>query len=280
MTKILAFSGRKQSGKTTCSNFIHGYQLRAFRVVDNFAITEDGRLLITTDPSPDSYGELNVHRKDAQFVDWASYNRWPYIKSYSLATPLKLMAIELFGLKEEQVFGSEIQKNKKTHLKWEDMPKADSKLMKKILPPDARKGWEWKKGKMTGREFLQFFGTEICRKIHEDIWADRLIKDIEIDSSLLAIVDDVRFENEVEAIQAAGGKVVRLTRSLHSDDHSSETNLDSYDNFDETIDNKNLSINETNQEIVRLLEEWGWLGEEVKIKEVEESNSGIHKIRS
>ena len=151
--------------------------------------------------------------------------------------------------------------------------------MKKILPVDARKGWEWKKGKMTAREFLQFFGTEICRKIHEDVWADRLIKDIEIDSSLLAIVDDVRFENEVEAIQAAGGKVVRLTRSWDSDDHSSETNLDSYDNFDGTIDNKNLSTNETNQEIVRLLEEWDWLGEEVKIKQAEQSNSGIHKIR-
>ena len=46
MTRILAFSGRKQSGKTTCSNFVHGYQLRAFRVIDNFAITEGGELLI------------------------------------------------------------------------------------------------------------------------------------------------------------------------------------------------------------------------------------------
>ena len=103
MTKILAFSGRKQSGKTTCSNFIHGYQLRAFRAVENFAITEEGNLFIATDSSSQEYGELDVRRKDQQFAEWASYNMWPYVKSYSLATPLKLMAIELFGIKEEQV---------------------------------------------------------------------------------------------------------------------------------------------------------------------------------
>src|SRR6056300_953958 len=122
MTKILAFSGKKQSGKSTSSNFIHGYQLRAFRVIENFALNEEGDLLIKTGESDDSYGLLDVNRVDGQFAEWAGYNMWPYIKKYSLATPLKLIAVELFGLSEEQVFGTDAQKNTKTLIKWEDMP--------------------------------------------------------------------------------------------------------------------------------------------------------------
>ena len=45
-SRILAFAGCKQSGKTTCSNFIHGYQLRANDVIDGFEITNEGKLVV------------------------------------------------------------------------------------------------------------------------------------------------------------------------------------------------------------------------------------------
>lgn len=270
MTKILAFSGKKQSGKSTSSNFIHGYQLRAFRVIENFALNEEGDLLIKTGESDDSYGLLDVNRVDEQFAEWAGYNMWPYIKKYSLATPLKLIAVELFGLSDEQVFGTDAQKNTKTHIKWEDMP--ISIAQRKKLN---------KYGRMTAREFLQYFGTEICRKIHNNIWAERLVKDIEMESSLLAVVDDVRFQNEVEIIQKAGGRVIRLARQPHEDSHSSETELDNYEDFDAIIDNEDLTIAETNKQIIDLLEEWGWLGEEVLLQsEEQERLTGIQAIRS
>ena len=150
---------------------------------------------------------------------------------------------------------------------WQDVPMSVSQKKKK-------------KGKMTAREFLQFFGTDVCRNIYNDVWAERLIKDIELESSLLAVVDDVRFSNEVECVQNAGGKVIRLTRQPYSDSHSSETELDDYKDFDAVIDNQNMSINETNQEIIKLLEQWGWLGEEVKAAEEPEKLTGIQKIRS
>lgn len=269
MTKILAFSGTKQSGKSTCANFVHGYQLRAFRVINNFAITEGGDLLIQTENSNDSYGLLDISRTDAQFADWAGYNMWPYIKKYSLANPLKAMAVELFGIKEEQVFGTEEQKNTKTHIRWQDMPMSIAERKRRN-----------KSGNMTAREFLQFFGTEVCRRVYNDIWAERLLKDIEIESSLLAVVDDVRFTNEVELIKAAGGKIIRLNRKPFSDDHSSETELDGYEGFDAVIENQDMTINETNQEIINLLEKWGWLGDEVEFTNVEEPSTGIHTIRS
>ena len=85
------------------------------------------------------------------------------------------------------------------------------------------------------------------------------MKQIVASGTQLAIVPDVRFENEVEAIQKAGGKVIRLTRKPHEDAHPSETALDNYENFDAVIDNQNFDINETNIKIMEVLREWGWL---------------------
>ena len=139
---------------------------------------------------------------------------------------------------------------------------------------------------MSAREFLQFFGTDICRFAYEDIWQSRLVKDIFIEQPLLAIVDDCRFPNEVEAISKAGGKVIKLTRSPHDDKHTSECSLSSYKNFDAIIDNANLSIHDTNIEIINLLSEWGWLGTEIAPAPEPEEKApepelvgGIHKFK-
>ena len=47
-TKILAFAGTKQSGKSTACNFIHGYQMRCYGIVDDFAVLDDGSLVVDT----------------------------------------------------------------------------------------------------------------------------------------------------------------------------------------------------------------------------------------
>ena len=140
---------------------------------------------------------------------------------------------------------------------------------------------------MTGREFMQFFGSEICRKIYEEIWVSRLIKDVESEGSLLAVIDDCRYPNEAEAIQNAGGKVVRLTRSNYKDSHQSENAFDKDYEFDAVIDNNDMSIQETHVELMNIIEEWGWLG--APIVSEPESNAqpeeepvlvgGIHKFR-
>tara|TARA_R100001244_G_scaffold120565_1_gene90177 strand:- start:2776 stop:3039 length:264 start_codon:yes stop_codon:yes gene_type:complete len=75
----------------------------------------------------------------------------------------------------------------------------------------------------------------------------------------LAIVPDVRFPNEADAIKQAGGKVIRLTRSPHDDQHESETALDDYEGFDHVLDNANSSLDETNRALMEVLRGWGWL---------------------
>lgn len=297
-SRIIGFAGKKQSGKTTSANFLHGYQLRANGIVDNFSITTDGQLVINTDmlmadgQQQSGKGVLDVNRTDIEFAEWAAYSMWPYIKKYSFSDPLKQISIGLFELREQQAYGGDGDKNSRTIFRWEEMPGVitnKSLLRKKDIKSlvDAGKLFYHAPGKMTAREFLQFFGTDICRGIHDDVWQSRLVKDIESEQPLVAVVDDCRFANEIEAIQNAGGKVINLTRDVYKDNHSSETSLSGYKNFDAVIDNKKLSIHETNIEIIKLLEKWGWLGAEVKPQPKSQKENdpepelvgGIHKFR-
>ena len=109
------------------------------------------------------------------------------------------------------------------------------------MPPDSKSSYGWKEGPMTAREFMQFFGTDVCRKMFEPIWVKSCIKKIQQEQSQLAIIADVRFPNEAKAIEEAGGRVVRLTRQVFDDNHSSEVALDNYP-FTDFIDNQVESI--------------------------------------
>ena len=296
-TKILAFAGHKQAGKSTCANFLHGYQLRANGIINGFDILVDGSLVIDTvmvdseGVEQSGKGALDTTRTDAEFAEWAAYNMWPYVKRYSFASTLKEIAVGLFGLKEDNIYGNNIQKNQKTHLHWDDMPGvitnavlAKKKAIKKLIDDGVL--IYHKAGKITHREFLQFFGTEICRKMYEDIWRTKLIEDVVRESPLLAVIDDCRFPDEIEAIQDAGGKVINLTRNKFTDSHASESALTGFSGFDVSIDNENLSIHETNIEIIQHLDSWGWLGKEIQPDPITPHDAsgptlvgGIHKIK-
>ena len=86
-------------------------------------------------------------------------------------------------------------------------------------------------------------------------------------------IDDVRFLNELEAVQKVGGKVIYLDRNNDSkDNHSSENELRQHlDKFDAVIDNSELSILDTSMEVMKMVEEWGWLEENVSITANQES---------
>lgn len=127
---------------------------------------------------------------------------------------------------------------------------------------------------MTIREMLQQFGTQGGRAIHPDFWVNALFSDYkptltgESKQNLLGylvkpkqyreapveyklpnwIISDVRFPNEVEAIEKNGGIVVKIFRNIIDMDldrnpavydqkqHASETALDNY-NFKYQINN-------------------------------------------
>ena len=110
------------------------------------------------------------------------------------------------------------------------------------------------------RELLQVFGTDICRKFHEDIWVNSLFNKLEekIKGRHLlyargVVISDVRFPNEVKAIQRRGGIVIRLLRQIDEDTHVSERVLDDYKGFNYILDNRDMSLNEQYEEVMRYI---------------------------
>ena len=271
MTIIVALSGKKQSGKTSLSNYLHGHEMQRHDVVKKFFLSPEGNLVVNCtfqDEKGNDFeemGVLDLQQRNDNFYRYAAKNIWPLIRAYNFADALKEMCVMLFNIPPECVYGTDEQKNQlQEHLLWENMPgvitydsgaKRLSQALSKHFTPNSSMGREGgdldviaamglqlkNEGPMTAREFMQYFGTDIMRKMYEPIWVNACIKKIQQEQSGLAIIADVRFPNEAKAIEQAGGKVVRLTREVHEDNHSSEVALDDYP-FTDYIDNKIESI--------------------------------------
>ena len=140
-------------------------------------------------------------------------------KRYAFADPIKDILKIMFDLSEQQLN--------------EDKEKIDER-------------WG-----VSPRTILQKFGTEICRNNLETY-----IRNINLDGETLwiklfrlfyeknkdkdIVITDVRFLDELNAIKSCGGKIVKVTRdNLEKDNHSSEKDIDSYDNelIDYFVDN-------------------------------------------
>lgn len=248
MTTVIGFSGRKQSGKNTGCNIIAGEILSRKSIIadgpliDYYKINKEGQLEVPAQISEDKVadGPLNLQQLDPSFIRWASEWVFPHVKVYSFAEELKKAAVYFFNISPELVFGNDEQKNGFTKIPRSVLKKFGLKRKIGAEEPEF----------LTGREFLQFLGTDVFREIYEDVWVDLLMRVIQNEKSEVALVSDVRFESEVLAIQKAGGKVVRLLRNTEQSDHKSETALDNFTGFDHTVDNVSLSIEEFQKEIV------------------------------
>lgn len=285
MKKILVISGKKQSGKSSASNFIHGYLLREAGVIKKLAIDEETGLLITNaayaDPNGQvkemdayfSFGEDRVLTEPA-YVEYAERVIWKHVKRYSFADPLKLQAMQLFHLTIPQCYGSDEDKNSFTTVKWEYFARVFGKTQTRSIM--RSQGIPYAKSQttdnhdpltdyVTARQFMQVYGTEICRAIHPDCWLDATIDRIFYDSNVpLAIIDDARFQNEVEKVVKLQNtyevdvKTIRLLRNPHSDDHSSETALDGKKDFDLVVPPE-VGFEQKHDMIVDAMAGWGWI---------------------
>lgn len=257
--KIIAFSGRKESGKNTAVNFVHSLALTFHKVTPQAMVDPDtGQLVVAI--SDDQLGVYDLNNRDKEYLEFANTHVFPFIRKFSFAGKLKEFCVDVLGLTPEQVYGTNEQKNSLTRYKWEDMPIPPSNL-KKTKDGKYIKTVD-KTGFMTAREVQQYFGTEIGRAMYSDVWVEAGVRQAVQSETGLALFDDVRFPNEVEGVQKAGGKVIRLTRTIHPNDtHPSETALDreNYDwsKFDYVIDNQNLTIYQTCDEIFKVLKELG-----------------------
>lgn len=106
----------------------------------------------------------------------------------SFAEPVKRLCMDIFQLSEAQCFGNIAEKE----------------------AIDPRWGY-------SARYISQVFGTNVARQIHPDVWVRLLFRNWE--ASLVPgkpvpalVIDDLRFQNEAEAVAGWGGTVVQIRR--------------------------------------------------------------------
>lgn len=89
------------------------------------------------------------------------------------------------------------------------------------------------------RTLLQWWGTDYRRSQDPDYWVKRMEETLERDHPDIAIITDVRFPNEAEAIHRLGGYLVKVERTTKPDvivpAHPSEQALDGYTGWDFNI---------------------------------------------
>lgn len=103
------------------------------------------------------------------------------------ATALKRAVMEMFNLTHDQVY---------------------DEVQKEIVDP------RWG---MTPRRILQLFGTEAVKPVFgKDVWVRRLMMEINaLPPERPVVITDLRFDEEAEAVKAAGGKIINVVRPTH-----------------------------------------------------------------
>jgi len=133
---------------------------------------------------------------------------------FSLAEPLKLLAMDVFGFSREQVFGT--QKDKETVDLCVSV--RDEQLAQSVLDavPDAGYLRESKRRevyagrRVSPREMLIRLGNGARERIYKDVWLDACLARIRERAAPLSVVADVRYDSEAAALHKAGAKIIRL----------------------------------------------------------------------
>ena len=110
----------------------------------------------------------------------------------------------------------------------------------------------------TIRDELIRIGTE-RRDEDPDYWVKQWKQHIELAEDFdIVIAPDVRFENEVKAIQDLGGMVIRLTRNPIDSDDPCDTALDWMDSteIDCVIANEMMDIDDTNKVCLDIVKDY------------------------
>jgi len=244
MTKTVILSGKKQAGKSTAAKYIFARIANKIEDKNRYSVSSNGEVI-----DCDQRKAIVIDNPSCQEAQ-ELYTKYG-IKIYSFADPLKEFVSNAFGLDIALLYGTDSMKNNLTHIEWENIPPN----IRTTYPKKQRKSNTFVPafGKMTIREILQVFGTDICRSMDENCWARMLYDKISKETYNYAIVADARFPNEITLGTTVGATAIRLLRNpFPSDTHPSETALDNFplgeythiiDNTDSTLDQKNDAIN-------------------------------------
>ena len=157
MSSIVGISGKKQSGKTSCGNFLFGSAMLSIGLVEY-------ALIVPFDFVDETRASIfPVDSMNPTMIDFMAENIWSEVKVYNFADNLKRICIDVLGLTERQCYGTEEEKSSNTNFDWSNMVLYGSKKSS---------------AKMTAREVMQYVGTDFFRRIYPQVWVDSTIRKV------------------------------------------------------------------------------------------------------
>jgi hypothetical protein len=264
MQKVLVFAGTKQSHKSTSAKYITGSRMKKAGLIKFFEIDNDGDLIVPTSvQGPDGElsegrGVLDLRREDEDFARYAYENIWPLAKIYSFADGLKESAISIFSLNPKNIYGTDKDKEEPTTIVWKNVFDILPAAAQTSLNEKYKDVKNWKKQCMTHRELLQYF-SDVCKVFDFDCWVKATWEKIKLEGFPYCIIDDCRFENEVDVSRANNADVILLTHQPFKDTHASEQ-IHKVDRakFSYILDNADMTFEQKNEELEKILTKFGW----------------------
>lgn len=248
MTKVIAFFGEKQAGKSTgaikVNNIISSFKINDGNYcVKDYFIDEDGLPGIKDINIP--IYTRNV--KDLYLLEKAVKK----CKIYNFADPMKSLVHELFGVPYNLLYGTDEDKNTLTDVTWGDIVSATSDVNLKISVKKQNSYDE----KLTIRELMKRL-FDILRKVDQELFTKATTRKIKEENPEFAIIGDGRFPHEYELLsrEFEDCKFIRLVKQ-NDDDHNSEKDIQTIpkEAFSLTIETANLDINLKNQLIEKFI---------------------------
>ena len=260
-TQIIGLCGSAQSGKSTSASYLAGLTWHTHRMVEKFKVDESGKLVIY---------DLNSHSfPEGKRFDCFHWDNDPEINQalerclvhpanlvhrIAFGDILKEILQLMFGLDPNKLWGSDKDKAAETIY---TVGQFRELLGVAKFPFKNKKDSE----KLSYREMLQVFGTEVGRRISPTLWVDRSVERIyDIINQwrpALIVVDDVRIETELDAIKKMGGSTIALLRQVKTSagvSHASEQTHKLFEKCDYAIKNQDMSINDQCIELFTIMQ--------------------------
>lgn len=241
---IIGISGKIGSGKDTTLNIIKFLLIRDFMKIDKNLNTFKAFLEYSQMPNSYENRKNTINRI-------SGINIVPHLETVRFADTLKDWVCQLLGCTREQLEDREF-KEKELGEEWELFRVRGSLGHFDKLYANREDAWkrynEFSEGnadfyhiKLTPRLLLQLLGTDCGRDIiHPNIWVNALLSKYKDTNYPNWIIPDVRFPNELKALQAKDAFLIRLNVPYKNieNEPESETALDNVD-----IHEFNLIIN-------------------------------------
>ena len=261
MKHVILFVGSLQSGKTTSAAAIDGYHLTHLGHVPNCSFDENGRMSIIYDKANNTGIYLDIDTENEQIIDFMRQHFWANVRHFSFATQFKDALSKIFSIDRNCFYGTNDQKNQETHIEWNNILPLLSPKRFEELKHNAGK-------KVTGRQLMQVFGTDICRAIDEPCHIRAAFQAAKEADPDIAIFPDGRFEDEVEFFDNLKKSqseykvwLIKLKRmKFKSNDPMEQGAAGIPDSrYDLVIDNENMTTLEKNEKLVNFLVKRGVL---------------------